>query len=551
MSFEICQWGSLACGWSCMSLSLRIFFSFSWSCWGSTPWLLLLDFFINLINQRVLLLFILLILDFIVNDLIETHDSIVLTNSHCMWTQNERIDLSCLSQVDLVNRLQGWNFGWIHFQEHLLCVLRVKLFNCREVIDVGCFERPPEDHSIFTCCEKAILSVCLAIFAVANGSVSSQNVWKLRNFAHLPCEPDLLSCTASFAFFLFTFADKQVFILNFLNFFIFLMKHLQLLSHMEVVKLNLTDEWSMFEATIERLESLKDAIDNEWVVLIANSHKVSVWLKIGRLLQWSICLRDINTNWVSSHTLDYFYHCKFHEWIHSQVTIVACRDDPMLLSLSIDSECHQVIDYLHVEPQNHERVYFVNIIFEVAYDVVKGPMREYLMLLHQTVFKLVKALIDNLHWILSIRNLHTLIVGFFIRIIVVEIKWLNTLLYILYDLLSRIVFEFYIRTVSCNAIILLTVFSSNFCFSCHRYLHYLGCCGVMHLAVLEEHVQCSIIKYYEEFVRVFTFFRGFEPFDHDYFSFLLDTVDVVKLVNIAFIEESRIITVDCSRFTAK
>ena len=108
----------------------------------------------------------------------------------------------------------------------------------------------------------------------------------------------------------------------------------------------------------------------------------------------------------------------------------------MLFSLPIDSECHHVIDYLHIKSQYHEWVHFIDIVLEVTYNVVEGPMCEDLVLLHKTIFEIFEVLIDKLHRKLSIWNLCTPIISFLIWIIVIEIKFFNELLNILHDLLS-------------------------------------------------------------------------------------------------------------------
>lgn len=141
----------------------------------------------------------------------------------------------------------------------------------------------------------------------------------------------------------------------------------------------------MFKATVERLEALQDAVDDEGIILVADTHQVPMCVKIDRLLPRAICLRDINAGWISRHPLNDFLHLKLLEGEDSKVAIVARCNHPVLLALAAHSERHEIVDGTHVEPQNHERVYFVDVVLEVTYYVVEGPVREHFNLRHNTV----------------------------------------------------------------------------------------------------------------------------------------------------------------------
>lgn len=87
----------------------------------------------------------------------------------------------------------------------------------------------------------------------------------------------------------------------------------------------------MLATSIQWLEALQYAIDDERSVLVAYGDQISMALRVTRQRGRAVRLGDIDANWVASDALDDPVQLKVLQREDSQVTIVARCDNPVLL----------------------------------------------------------------------------------------------------------------------------------------------------------------------------------------------------------------------------
>ena len=82
--------------------------------------------------------------------------------------------------------------------------------------------------------------------------------------------------------------------------------HFKLFAHVVIVKFDLTNEVFMFSAAIQWLETLQDTVNNERVVFVTNSDKVTMALHVYREAIGAVRFSNIDADRVPSYTLDDF-----------------------------------------------------------------------------------------------------------------------------------------------------------------------------------------------------------------------------------------------------
>ena len=115
----------------------------------------------------------------------------------------------------------------------------------------------------------------------------------------------------------------------------------------------------------------------------------------------------------------------------------------MLFSVMIDSERDKIIDTWYIEPEDHERIHFTDIVFEMANNEVESSMRENLGVCDYAVSNFLELLVNKLHGLIFRWNLVASVIGFFVRIVNIKVEVFNRSLHVLHNLLTRSIFGFY------------------------------------------------------------------------------------------------------------
>ena len=174
-----------------------------------------------------------------------------------------------------------------------------------------------------------------------------------------------------------------------------LVAHSHLLAHVEVVELDLADEASVLTPAVQRLEALKDAVDDEGVVLVSNGDKVTVAARVDAQRCRTVGFGDIDADWVASDALHDLVQLQVLQRKHSEVAIVARGDDPVFFAISADPEGDQIVDLAAIEPKDHVWIDLFNLVFVVAHDVVEAPVGVDLTLDRDALSDVVEALVQH------------------------------------------------------------------------------------------------------------------------------------------------------------
>ena len=95
---------------------------------------------------------------------------------------------------------------------------------------------------------------------------------------------------------------------------------------------------------------------------------------ISGLLVCSIRQRHIQTDWISGHPLDNSLYLEAFQREHSNISVVACSNDPVFRSGSTRPKSHHVVYFVRVKTQDHVWVYLLDLMLVMTHNVVKGSM---------------------------------------------------------------------------------------------------------------------------------------------------------------------------------
>ena len=87
----------------------------------------------------------------LVSHRIVSHNSRIINKGSMRWTNNTRIQLACLSQVNLMDGAWNGHMLGLHLHKKTHWVSHVIAFNMTQVVArVGSKDVPEEDHAIFS-----------------------------------------------------------------------------------------------------------------------------------------------------------------------------------------------------------------------------------------------------------------------------------------------------------------------------------------------------------------------------------------------------------------
>ena len=69
----------------------------------------------------------------------------------------------------------------------------------------------------------------------------------------------------------------------------------------------------------------------------------------------------------------------------------------MLFSIMINTERNKIINARYIKPEDHERIHFTNIIFEMANNEVERSVRENFGVCYYAVSNFLELLVYKLH----------------------------------------------------------------------------------------------------------------------------------------------------------
>ena len=115
----------------------------------------------------------------------------------------------------------------------------------------------------------------------------------------------------------------------------------------------------------------------------------------------------------------------------------------MLFTIMVDTERDKVIDSWYVKSEDHERIHFTNIVFEMANNEIERSMRKNLGVCYYAVSDFLELLVNKLHGFVFRWDLEASIVGFFVWIVNIKVEVFYRGLHVLHNLFTRSIFGLY------------------------------------------------------------------------------------------------------------
>lgn len=117
----------------------------------------------------------------------------------------------------------------------------------------------------------------------------------------------------------------------------------------KVVEFDLTHVISVFTASIQRFKALQDTVDHKRVVLVTHGYQIAMTFRVRSLVRRAICFGNVDADWVARHTFYNFVELEVLQGEDSKISIIACCYNPVLFSVTPDSESDNVIYFAAVK----------------------------------------------------------------------------------------------------------------------------------------------------------------------------------------------------------